>query len=319
MSRKKLCEEGTLYNYDTEIQGEYDIVIGDDSKYIKITRSSFDNGIVALFIIAFIIIVLFIVYFIYEYFFPRSVQLRDLRNPSISPSFFNASAYTSEPACEANDRAEWNEIKGTCQCEKPYRGDMCQFDVLDNDYGIIKTSSNLLLDTLDTSIVSNLSISSNSIELSCTQFCDQDINCSSVSFEDDICNTIASITSTGREENMTFYIRKDRLNTIKYLDRVFIYNGELTLRVINTERSSGDDPHLRVFSDKVYRVHFYPQNILNSGELLGVYSVFPFEVDDFDRLVRLSSFNDSYIVDNGNLKLPIDWSDKNIWVMYKRV
>lgn len=305
----KLCNKGTLYSYNTQLNTDYDIIVGNDYGYAKINNRSFNYGVITMIVIAFIIVILFILYFIYEYLFPRTVHLRDLRNPIVSPSFFNASSYISEPACEANSRAQWNVFKGECECKPPYEGDMCELDVLDEDYGKIFTSSDILFESLGIENTSNLSI--------CTQLCDLTTECNSVDFFNNRCNMIAEITSRGREDTRIFYIRKDSLNSINYLDRVFFHNGELTLNVINTDRSS---THVRIFTNRVYILYFYPENVINSGNLTGIISVFPFEVEDFDNMLLSSRSNNWYIVVTGDeVNIPIEWSDKSMWVMYSEL
>jgi hypothetical protein len=97
-----------------------------------------------------------------------------------------------------------------------------------------------------------------------------------------------------------------------FTDRVFIYKDSLPLRywIRDQIATISNENTLTVFPGSQYLLPFFPLHAINSGNMVGYYSLNPLK----------SPYNDKGVVKvsppGHNLDLPESWEGKNIYVIY---
>ena len=240
----------------------------------------------------------------------------------------DGSLFGDATVCNANVTSTWNVSLSTCNCIEPYWGSTCNRNSYDNKYigagnydpsFMVITPPNIL-----PPIMNKL--------LECTALCDTTTNCNGVVWEstsslpiNGICTMFEELTTAQFRTipyplgvDSTIYVNQTKESSLVYLNRVFLYSGALPLRYwLKDLVVSMFSNLLTVSTNIVYLLPFFPTGSVNQTFLVGVYSLIPFTINDYDTLLLGGDTPTTYIDQGGQLQLPLGWQYQDIWVMYK--
>ena len=236
-------------------------------------------------------------------------------------SFLNATS------CNAAPNSEWNIELNRCDCLSPYWGPSCERISYDNRYisagiynpNIIQTI--MPPDTVDTGPFLTLR--------ECTDACLNNLTCSGVIWKspllpDDCTEYKQLIVKEGKtieyplSVNEDIYVQNRYIENLRDIDKVFLFSGTLPIRHwLRTLYTSPESNQITIVLAITYLLPFFPTGYINGRGAVGIYSLDPFTLAEYNALLAGGDTDRVYIhYPNLPLAIPPLWSRSNIWVMY---
>lgn len=225
---------------------------------------------------------------------------------------------------------------GICTCRAGTFGPRCNLSYHDPKYyvtGMNSNNSQYNKITLNTPV--NLSFNGLANDNnSCTEICERNPECKGIEYdhENKICSHITSdIIFTGSESHLELdtsvqtYLKIK--NKPKFRNKVFLYSGRKPLRYYldrSNQRYIGkrnirskEKRQYGIFSlnpGVVYHIDWIPFRIVNSGEMIGVWSSKPFTESQFYSRMETAEYVDRA---SGDYSIPLEiYKLKEVYVMY---
>lgn len=232
----------------------------------------------------------------------------------------DGTAYLDSTSCNNQPHSSWSVETNTCLCDDKWWGEKCDRDTYDERF--------ISVGEYDPAIVTLNTINTTNTQTlgECTDLCINSPSCSGVVYINNVCNEYETATVASNKTipfllgvNPNMYVKNEDITSLIHPDRTFLFAGVLPLR--HWERTlytSVESSQITVFNGVVYLLPFFPLGYI--GDMIGVYSLEPFEDADYYTLLLGGDTDVVYIHYPGNpLQIPPEWNGKNIWVEYRVV
>lgn len=237
--------------------------------------------------------------------------------------------------------AGWVPLNSACGCKAPFWGGQCERVAYDSKYisaGSVNTDdvsyvpANIQPRAVD--YLSFPTVDHPQNWTSCTNLCNNDNSCHGVIWDDTdrICTPFRTL-NVPKVGDMSFdpnvdgnlYVKKSSIpsDPVRIENRVFVFQGTIPLRPwynvqsVDVDKVQGNN-FLAMKADVLYEPGFTPGHVINTTGMIGVYSLKPFTIQDWKRLVDQGNTNSTYVnIPGSGFSYPIGWTGKPVWVMYR--
>ena len=266
---------------------------------VTTTRKTMTTGvtIASVFGIIFILVVLAIIIFCFFYWPTNSVT-----NPTISVN----TPY--EPLCQG----QWNSQFNSCTCDSIRFGSNCQFQRQLNPY-LYTSPATVNYPGTEVLTTPYLSIGTTS-QPSCQTTCDGDIDCVGFQWQGNSCTLLSSVT--GRSSDYLYSIATQKgiylkdWDGFRLTDRAFLARNRNSIpnQFTQVYQATG---YRQLIIDVVTTINFRPTLVSMPANVIGIYSRFPFTIND------IPAASDDVLYFSSGIDLPSSWSG-NITVLFTR-
>lgn len=263
----------------------------------------------------------------------------------------NGDFYTDAVACRKGPSRRWGykteSAAPVCMCVAPFFGSSCDRESYSDKYTAIGDPA---ADAINTTVISQQSVDRMSFPLSspdqedsnmshtlCTGLCDSDVTCIGViyrqgappdfgigSLEKPECELLSGNVKVIPNNNIpysidkdsTLYLKQEQLTgagAIQFLDRVFMYKGQLPLRYWLTDRYSENEGGIRTwagYNGAQYNLDFIPSNVVNDANFTGVFANEEIPLSNLKEIIEGGTTSKYIIVPPGQseISLPSSWT-----------
>ncbi len=263
----------------------------------------------------------------------------------------NGDAFTDAVHCRKGPSRRWGykseSAAPVCMCVTPFFGDSCSRESYSEKYAAIGKPET---GDIDYTGISQNSVDRMSFPLSnpdqedsskdhtlCTDLCDSDIACIGViyrqgaapdfgigSLEEPECELLTGTVTVNPNKNIpysvdedsTLYLKQEQLstaNTLQFIDRVFMYKGQLPLRYWLTDRYSETGSSVRTwvgYDGAQYNLDFIPSNVINNANFTGVFSNEEIPLSNLKEIIEGGTTSKYVIVPSSQseISLPVSWT-----------
>ena len=225
-------------------------------------------------------------------------------NSYIPYNYMNGKDLKNKNECLPN---KWNSKLNICECRDQYFGPMCNVEIHDIKYNKLNLNTPYV-DFKTSQIIKNVDYLSFNIDGSktntCTNYCDNISECKGVKFENNECSIITSPVTIKTNVINNPYIGDLYIKTPPLLEnKVLIFKNSIPKGYFYDRnniipKNQNDNGLMEITLNKITISSFLPDTIINDNNLIGIWSIKPFDEKDFNKM--LDSNSATIYIDRGS-------------------
>jgi len=161
----------------------------------------------------------------------------------------------------------------------------------------------------------------------CISLCNNDTECNGIIYDSNRCKIINKYMNTNSIENNnnklpSLYFKKNKLNKLITEDIIILGRNSVAIPNKYWNINNRDDhKYMKLYPNIIYKLKFNPSFFIIHGHYIGIYSLYPFELDQISNILESDNTFQFFIheIDSDNnetTNIILPWNNKNIYVCY---